>query len=351
MTVNNILATSGTFSNLTVTSLTIVAPVNFTNLTVTTLVVTGPTNLNGSTIIGGPLTVTSNATFSNSLSATSAVITTLVGTSGAFTGGLSASTLGVSGNATFGSLSATSAVIGQLSVTTLIGGAAAPAQAIQFNDGNNNFAGTSNFTWTTATNTLVAGSTSGTVNIGGTLRGIANATTAAIISTASTLFTIDAAASVPVALFPSTGAATINVGTSGTTTIINGTADSTSNTTGALQVKGGVGIGGSVFAVEFNATSDVTKKTDLKPIDDPLGMIRKMEGYSYKWKESMVGYNDKPQMGFVAQQLEDVGLDFLVTTSPDGSKSVGYLKVIAAVVECIKELDNKLEAYKKMKIE
>jgi Chaperone of endosialidase len=366
-----IAATSQTFNNtyaiyangnvnvtglLSVTSLSVTAPINFNNLTVSTLTVNGPSNLNGPVTVIGPLSVTSNSTF-GTLSATSAVINNLSVTTLSVSGPANiVGPLVVTSNATFGTLSATSAVIGTLSVTSLAG-AAPPTDSVQFNGGSNFFAGSSQFTWTTATNTLQLGSpaTNGTLNVGNAINVIGGATTSAIVSSSTSTFTIDSTGGAAVSLFPTpttqnialgsnltTG--NINIGTTGTTgaVIIWSTQAASSQITGALQVKGGVGIVLDCYANRFRSASDAKYKTNIQPIENALELAEKIGCYTYNWKKSFRGYSPELEYGLVAQQLEEVGLGNFVGTDDEG-KSVCYDAFIPISIKGLKELNDKFK--------
>ena len=92
---------------------------------------------------------------------------------------------------------------------------------------------------------------------------------------------------------------------------------------------------GSFYGTNFNATSDINYKTNIEHLDHPLDTLKKIEGYTYNWKPE---YNkgDKKQYGVIAQQLEQAGLDLLVSGGNE-MKSVNYLGIIPIMVEAIKE--------------
>jgi hypothetical protein len=100
---------------------------------------------------------------------------------------------------------------------------------------------------------------------------------------------------------------------------------------------------GDMYAATFNTTSDIKYKTNIEQLSDPLNQLKKIEGYSFNWKEDFVGYNDRLQYGVVAQQIEEVGLGHLVTGGNGSSKSVNYIGIIPLLIEAIKELSAKLE--------
>jgi hypothetical protein len=116
-------------------------------------------------------------------------------------------------------------------------------------------------------------------------------------------------------------------------------------------LKGSVGIGtaspgyklevaGAAGATVFTSTSDIRFKRDIAPLKGSLARIELLRGVSYRWRKdefAQRGFDDKAQVGFIAQELEQV-LPELVSTGADGFKSVAYTGVIPVVVEAVKEL-------------
>jgi hypothetical protein len=105
---------------------------------------------------------------------------------------------------------------------------------------------------------------------------------------------------------------------------------------------------GDFYGLSFNATSDARYKTNISRLDDPLRMINGIEGYSYNWREDFHGNSDILQYGVLAQQLETVGLNHLVTGTED-SKAVNYIGLIPILIEAVKELSEKVDNYENPK--
>lgn len=153
----------------------------------------------------------------------------------------------------------------------------------------------------------------------------------------------------------------------GQVNIINGT-ESTTTGTGALIVTGGIGIGknivsrGSMFigtgtisvgtAGEIRASneitayfgSDINLKENLQLITDPLDKLSMINGYKFDWKDDYIAarggedgfYVRKKDIGVIAQEIEKI-LPEIVGTRPDGNKAVRYEKIIALLIEAVKE--------------
>ncbi len=88
--------------------------------------------------------------------------------------------------------------------------------------------------------------------------------------------------------------------------IINTTQESTSSSTGALQVRGGLGVSGNVYARAYYATSDNRVKTNISNLDiQPLNVLRKMQPRKYDHIDTE-GYSNEPVYGFVAQEIKQL---------------------------------------------
>jgi hypothetical protein len=129
---------------------------------------------------------------------------------------------------------------------------------------------------------------------------------------------------------------------------INKTTASTSKTTGALIVDGGVGIAGAVNVggdVVAFAASDERLKNDIKPIENPIEKINSISGNSFNWNENKQDIYKGKDYGVIAQEIEKV-LPELVNTREDGYKAVKYDKLVSLLIEGIKELSKEVDKLK-----
>lgn len=97
-------------------------------------------------------------------------------------------------------------------------------------------------------------------------------------------------------------------------------------------------LGGSIF------NSDRRLKQDISGITDALGGILALNGVTYRYNASKypeLGLSDQPQIGFLAQDLEQV-YPQLVVTRPDGFKAVNYAQLVPVLVEAIKQQQSML---------
>ena len=107
-----------------------------------------------------------------------------------------------------------------------------------------------------------------------------------------------------------------------------------------LDVKGEIKATGNITAY---ASSDRRLKENIKPISNALEKIDKVNGVEFDWKvgfeksHSYTGHD----IGLIAQEVEEV-LPDIVVTRDDGYKAIRYEKMVALLLQAIKELKNEI---------
>ena len=115
----------------------------------------------------------------------------------------------------------------------------------------------------------------------------------------------------------------------------------------------GVGVAASATAGRIDAandivafsSSDIRFKENIKPIENALQKISKISGNTYDWKEENKiehGYEGN-DVGVIAQEIEEV-LPQLVQTRENGYKAVKYDKLVALLIEGIKEQQQQIHS-------
>jgi len=112
----------------------------------------------------------------------------------------------------------------------------------------------------------------------------------------------------------------------------------TTNPTSKLHVIGDSLITGVVTATDFNSTSDIRLKTNIKRIEDPLAKVIRIEGVTFDWKEW-----NKPALGVIADQVEEVIPELVQGTDP---KTVNYNGLIGLLIEAVKEQQTQIDNLK-----
>lgn len=133
-----------------------------------------------------------------------------------------------------------------------------------------------------------------------------------------------------------------NVTFSGRMTITSGT-PSTSVSTGSLVVNGGVGIAGRLTVNNIVETSSIVFKENINPIENALNSILNLRGVCYDRKDG----SEVNETGLIAEEVDKI-IPSLVTKDDNGNPyGVKYTKVVAYLVEAVKEQQQQIEDLKK----
>lgn len=96
-------------------------------------------------------------------------------------------------------------------------------------------------------------------------------------------------------------------------------------------------VNGNISAVALISSSDRRLKTDIRPIEG-LDLVLKMQGVRFRWAK-----NQESDFGVIAQDIEQVLPDAVVTDPNTSLKSVKYQNMVAPLIEAIKELNEKVK--------
>jgi trimeric autotransporter adhesin len=105
----------------------------------------------------------------------------------------------------------------------------------------------------------------------------------------------------------------------------------------ALDVNG-------IIRGDLVSPSDVRLKKDITPIPDALDRLLQLEGVNFHWIGNRD--NNRMNMGIVAQEVEKQFPE-AVRTDERGFKAVSYDKLVAPMIEAMKEQQKQIEALKK----
>jgi hypothetical protein len=109
---------------------------------------------------------------------------------------------------------------------------------------------------------------------------------------------------------------------------------------------------GSIQEINFDGTltatgdviayysSDERLKDNIKPIENALDKIESIGGYTYEWNDKQQTYTGA-DIGVIAQEIEAIAPE-LVIDRETGFKAVKYEKLVAILIEGIKELSAKV---------
>jgi hypothetical protein len=198
------------------------------------------------------------------------------------------------------------------------------------------------------TSTTIAGLTSvtSTTFVGALTGNASTATTSAALTTARTIngTSFDGSANITI---PNLVSGSSQVTLSSTT----GGGTSAAVQFGSL----GIGMAASVTTGRIDATNDIVAysssdirfKENITPIENALDKISKIGGYTYDWKQENHiehGYEGN-DVGVIAQEIEAI-LPQLVQTRESGYKAVKYDKLVALLIEGIKEQQKQIDELK-----
>ena len=104
---------------------------------------------------------------------------------------------------------------------------------------------------------------------------------------------------------------------------------------------------------DFNDTSDVGLKENIKSIGDGLSIVKQMNPVSFDWRQKSRGSNS----GFIAQEIEKLlpndvnGEDYIIPEDGEDAenmgKSINVTGIVAHLVKAVQELTAKVEALEK----
>jgi hypothetical protein len=92
--------------------------------------------------------------------------------------------------------------------------------------------------------------------------------------------------------------------------------------------------------------SDSRLKENVTPIVNPIEKISQIGGYTYDWiPMEGIHENEGHDVGVIAQEIEAI-LPEIVTTRGNGYKAVKYERLVALLIECVKEQQIQIDELK-----
>ena len=124
--------------------------------------------------------------------------------------------------------------------------------------------------------------------------------------------------------------------------------NSTSKSTGALTVVGGVGIDDALFVggdITAFASSDERLKDNVTPIPNALDKVLSISGNTFNWNAAS-DYEGQSGTGVIAQEIDKLNLPGVVETRDNGTLAVRYDRLVPLLIEAIKELKSEVDELK-----
>jgi hypothetical protein len=131
----------------------------------------------------------------------------------------------------------------------------------------------------------------------------------------------------------------------------------TSVSSSTINAEANLTFDGSTLAVTgtITATGDITAyyssderlKKNKQILSDALAKVISIGGYEFDWIEvEGIHINSGHDIGVIAQEVERIAPE-LVITRDNGYKAVKYEKMIALLIEAIKDLSREIESLKR----
>lgn len=108
-------------------------------------------------------------------------------------------------------------------------------------------------------------------------------------------------------------------------------------------------VNGKMKTTGVNETSDERMKTGITTITDAIEKVLHLRGAEFFWRTAdypQYNFDNTKQIGLIAQEVEKV-LPEVVQTDDKGYKAVDYTKIIALLIEGMKEQEKKIDKQQK----
>jgi|MDTC01.1.fsa_nt_gb hypothetical protein len=108
-----------------------------------------------------------------------------------------------------------------------------------------------------------------------------------------------------------------------------------------LDLDGDINTTGDVIAYSTVTLSDINLKKDVEKITEPIEKINKLNGVTYKWKDS-----NKEAAGLIAQDVQNVLPQSVIKRTDfhgEEQLALDYNAIVGLLVEAVKDLDNRLK--------
>jgi hypothetical protein len=116
--------------------------------------------------------------------------------------------------------------------------------------------------------------------------------------------------------------------------------------TDALSTTYRLYVSGNAYATGVWNSSDREFKTNVRPIESPLGLVDQLRPVRYTWRENLESYGieeAREDVGFIAQDLEQVLPEVVREMDDEGHLAVNYNHITAINTAAIKDLLDRIE--------
>lgn len=107
-------------------------------------------------------------------------------------------------------------------------------------------------------------------------------------------------------------------------------------------------VNGDIIANSIAGSSDIRYKTNIRPVENALDKVKSLRGVYFNWNQKAFptkDFSDKTELGFIAQEVEKVLPEVVMKDkTAEEYRSVKYDKVVALLVEAIKEQQKQIDS-------
>lgn len=112
------------------------------------------------------------------------------------------------------------------------------------------------------------------------------------------------------------------------------------------EVLGNLNVSGDICAFDATVTSDGRLKENVEDIKNAVDTVKSLRGVTFDWNKDS-GREGKHDIGFIAQEVQEIVPEVVKTDSDTGTLSVSYQKLVPLLIEAIKSLSSEIEVLKK----
>jgi hypothetical protein len=107
-------------------------------------------------------------------------------------------------------------------------------------------------------------------------------------------------------------------------------------------------VNGDIIANSIAGSSDLRYKTNIHTVENALDKVKALRGVYFNWNQKAFpskDFTDKTELGFIAQEVEKVLPEVVIKDkTAEEYRSVKYDKVVALLVEAIKEQQKQIDS-------
>ena len=109
-------------------------------------------------------------------------------------------------------------------------------------------------------------------------------------------------------------------------------------------------VNGDIIANSIAGSSDIRFKKNIRPVQNALDKVKALRGVYFNWNKEVFpekNFGAQDELGFIAQEVEKVVPEIVTKeNTKDEYRSVKYDKLVALLVEAIKEQQKQIDSLK-----